>query len=248
MHVTSVLLALAAAGAHAAPSPEPEPWCYRIGEPCWKVKRVAEALTEAITSSGGLKERAPEAEYSNAPGGAAYKARRSVNELAHLAALTTRNPEEYVRGLGLDAQFGPEARGVEKREADPWCYRIGEPCWKRDASPDDIPTKDKRWCYRIGEPCWKSKRAAEAVLHEIRSDDAHDDAHDAKDAPPPPAKQPFPPACNGPRVLCWKKREAAPEPEPEPEPWCYRIGEPCWKAKRHLKALELAARSIVDES
>ncbi|KAG5926548.1 hypothetical protein E4U42_003170 [Claviceps africana] len=222
MHVTSFLVALAAVGAHAAPSPEPEPWCWRIGEPCWKVKRVTEALTEAIRSSGGLTERAPEAEYSNAPGGAAYKARRSVNELAHLAALTTRNPDEYVRGLGLDEQFGAEARGVEKREPDPWCFRIGE-------------------------PCWKSKRAAEAVLNEIRSDDAKDEAEadDAQHAAPPPAT-PFPPECNGPRILCWKKREAS--PEPEPEPWCWRIGEPCWKAKRHLKALELAARSIIDES
>ncbi|KAG5976501.1 hypothetical protein E4U55_007296 [Claviceps digitariae] len=242
MHITSVVLALAAVGAHAAPSPEPEPWCYRPGQPCWKVKRVAEAFSEAITSSGGLKERAPEAEYSNAPGGAAYKARRSVTELAHLAALTARNPDEYFRSLGLDEQFEAEARGIEKREPDPWCYRPGEPCWKRDASADDIPTKDKRWCYRPGEPCWKSKRAADAVLNAIRSDDGKDEAA-PKDAAPPTGTH-FPPECNGPRILCWKKREAA----PEPEPWCYRPGEPCWKAKRDLNALELAARNIIEES
>ncbi|KAG5992942.1 hypothetical protein E4U54_003508 [Claviceps lovelessii] len=248
MHVTSLVLALAAVGAHAAPSPEPEPWCYRVGQPCWKVKRVAEAFSEAIQSSGDLKARAPEAEYSSAPGGAAYKARRSINELAHLAALTARNPNEYFSGLGLEARFGAEEAGIEKRSPDPWCYRVGEPCWKRDASPDDVATKDKRWCYRVGEPCWKTKRAADAVLNAIRSDDGKEEAPapGPEGAAPPQPNTPFPPECSGPRILCWKKREAA--PEPEPEPWCYRVGEPCWKAKRDLNALELAARKIVDES
>ncbi|KAG6000431.1 hypothetical protein E4U21_005473 [Claviceps maximensis] len=247
MHVTSVVLALAAVGAQAAPSPEPEPWCYRVGQPCWKVKRVAEAFSEAIQSSGGLQERAPEAEYSHAPGGAAYKARRSINELAHLAALTARNPDEYFSGLGLDEQFEAEQGGVEKREPDPWCYRVGQPCWKRDASPDDIPTKDKRWCYRVGQPCWKSKRAADAVLNAIRSEDGKDEAAPAAEDTTEGAPQSdgsFPLECSGPRILCWKKREAA----PDPEPWCYRVGQPCWKAKRDLNALELAARNIIDEN
>ncbi|KAG6036512.1 hypothetical protein E4U41_005631 [Claviceps citrina] len=255
MHVTSLVLALAAVAAHAAPSPEPQPWCYRPGEPCWKVKRVADAFAEAIKSSGGLRERTPEAEYSNAPGGAAYNAKRSLNELAHLAALTARNPDEYYNDLGLENEFEADEGAVDKRAPEPWCYRPGEPCWKRDATPDDVPTKDKRWCYRPGEPCWKTKRAADAVLKAIRSDDGAAEAPkpaagptDPKDLPFQPGS--FPPECNGPRILCWKKREAAAEaaPDANPAPWCYRPGEPCWKAKRDLHALEVAARNIVDES
>ncbi|OAA43713.1 clock-controlled pheromone ccg-4 precursor [Metarhizium rileyi] len=249
MHITSVVLALAAAGAYAAPAPAPDaeaaPWCWRPGQPCWKVKRVADAFSESIKSSGMLKERTPEAEYSNSPGGAAYKTKRSLNELAHLASLTAREPSEYYRDLGLDTRFNAD-QGLESREAsaEPWCWRPGQPCWKRDASSDPIPIKDKRWCQRPGHDCWKAKRAAEAVINEIRHLTKRDEGGD--DAPSNPGQ--FPDICNGPRILCWKKRSARPEASPDAnaEPWCWRPGQPCWKAKRDLHALERAARDVLE--
>ncbi|KHN97959.1 clock-controlled pheromone ccg-4 precursor [Metarhizium album ARSEF 1941] len=254
MRITSAVLALAAAGAHAAPAPAPAPaaeavpWCWRPGEPCWKVKRVAEAFSESLKSSGALKERAPEAEYSNSPGGAAYTAKRSLNELAHVAALTAREPAEFYRDLELEARFGAD-EGLDKREAtpDPWCWRPGMPCWKRDSSNEPVPMKDKRWCNRPGEPCWKAKRAAEAVMSEIGQVSKRDDGGDGNGGDHPDHGGHFPGYCNGPNVLCWKKREASPDPDAEAEPqWCWRPGEPCWKAKRDLHALQLAARNVVE--
>lgn len=248
MHITSFVLAVAAAGAYAAPAPaaEPEPWCWRPGMPCWKVKRAAEAFSESIQSSGALKERTPEADYSNSPGGAAYVTKRSINELAHLASLTARDPAEYYRDLGLETRFAADEGNVKREAApEPWCWRPGEPCWKRDSSDAPVYVKDKRWCDRPGEPCWKAKRAADAVLEAIG-----DEKDTGADAPFDPAGESghFPAECNGPRILCWKKREASPEANPEanPEPWCWRPGMPCWKAKRDLHALQLAARNIVD--
>lgn len=246
MHVTSFVLALVAVGAHAAPAPEPQPWCWRPGQPCWIRKRAADAFAEAVQTSGGLEQRAaPEASYSNAPGGAAYKTKRSLNELAHLAALTARSPEDYYNALGLDKEFESEQQGpIEKRKSARSCARIGQGCWKRDTSDDDTATKDKKWCDGPGQACWKSKRAATAVLKAIRGEDGGEAAKDAHDVPFKPSL--FPPECNGDRILCWKKREAS--PEANPAPWCWRPGQPCWMAKRDLHALEVAARSIVDES
>ncbi|KAK8929772.1 hypothetical protein H634G_01641 [Metarhizium anisopliae BRIP 53293] len=250
MHVTSIVLALAAAGAYAAPAPAPapeaSPWCWRPGQPCWKVKRVAEAFSESIKSSGALKERTPEADYSNSPGGAAYKIKRSLIELAHVASLTAREPAEYYRDLGLETRFAAD-EGLDKRQ---WCGSPGEPCWKdkRDAvaedkrqwcgGPGEPCWKDKRWCGAPGEPCWKAKRAAEAVINEIRDISKRDEGGDA-----PPSHH-FPAVCNGPNILCLKtKREASPEASPQ---WCWAPGQPCWKAKRDLHALDLAARNVVE--
>lgn len=233
MHVTSIVLALAAAGAYAAPAPaaEASPWCWRPGQPCWKVKRVAEAFSESIKSSGALKERTPEADYSNSPGGAAYKIKRSLNELAHVASLTAREPAEYYRDLGLETRFAAD-EGLDKRDTAAedkrqWCGGPGEPCWK-----------DKRWCNAPGQPCWKAKRAAEAVINEIRDISKRDEGGDA------PSPHHFPAVCNGPNILCLKtKREASPEASPQ---WCWAPGQQCWKAKRDLHALDLAARNVVE--
>ncbi|KAG5956547.1 hypothetical protein E4U13_007792 [Claviceps humidiphila] len=181
MHVTSIVIALVASGAFAAPSPEPQPWCWRPGQGCWKVKRAADAFAEAIQSSSSIVARAPETENGNSA--------RALNELAHLVALTARDPSEFYDGLGL-----------EKKSVDV------------DAT-----------------------KAARAVLDEIR-----DVSHEEESSAAPPSPHTFPPECEGPRVLCWKKREA------DPEPWCWRPGQGCWKAKRDLHALEVAARAIIE--
>ncbi|KAM0258609.1 hypothetical protein ACHAQJ_003780 [Trichoderma viride] len=137
----------------ALAAPNPEPWCYRIGEPCWKVKRATEAFVGAIRSTGGLATRSEPP--AGIPNDIAFKAIQGLEDLAGLVAYSSQDPKAFF-GNGTE----PEKREVQEDKR--WCYRIGEPCWKAKRS-DEIQ-EDKRWCYRIGEPCWKAKRVAEAVL------------------------------------------------------------------------------------
>ncbi|KAF4977996.1 hypothetical protein FZEAL_5561 [Fusarium zealandicum] len=231
-------------------------WCMRPGQSCWKVKRAAEAFTDAIHSSGGLAARSPEADLSHLSGGAAYKAKRDVNELANLLAIASSNGDEleYYKNLGLDKEFEADSDPKQKRDAlpAPWCMRPGQSCWKakRDANPEaDAQAKwrDSRWCMRPGQSCWKAKRAAEAVLEAVEGDD-----EDAETKPFDPAyfsKRDAQPWCMRPGQSCWKaKRDASPEaaPEAEAEPWCMRPGQSCWKAKRDILAMKTVARGIVE--
>ncbi|KYK56087.1 hypothetical protein DCS_08053 [Drechmeria coniospora] len=238
----AVLLGLAAVGSAA---PAPEPWCTRPGSGCWKVKRSVEVFSRAIRSSGGLEARSPEADFSNAPGGVAYAVKRAVDHLANVLALSSDNPEQYYKELGLEKEFEPDSGGKVKREAlpNPWCTRPGSGCWKkRDATAvqkrscagaasvcweDDgeTSTEEKRWCTRPGSGCWKAKRAADAVLEAIGDDD-----NEALEAA-------FDPAASHSHSGA-RKREAS------PEPWCTRPGSGCWKVKRDLEAIRAAARSI----
>jgi hypothetical protein len=214
--------------------------CWQPGQPCYRVDAAAQALARSLKSSGELSKRTPEAEFSNSPGGAAYLAKRSVNELANLAALTARDPAKYYRDLGLDKVFERDEAHDVKRDAEavPWCQRRGFGCWKRDDSGDDDSVKDKRWCGGEGQACWRAKRAADAVLEAIG---------DGKDEAAPPFDPShhsghYPAYCEGPGILCLKKRTAS--PDPEASPWCWRPGFGCWKAKRDLQALQVAARKI----
>ncbi|KAH6895958.1 hypothetical protein B0T10DRAFT_229956 [Thelonectria olida] len=224
-------------------APDAEPWCERIGQSCWKVKRAAEAFHEAIQSSGGLSARDAEADLSNLAGGAAFAAKRSLNELAGHVALAQHSPEEYYKALELASQFHPDSDEKEKRDAlpNPWCERIGQSCWKRDAEADkQAVTKDKRWCERIGQSCWKAKRAAEAVL-DVVGRDADNVERDAAFDPDFFSKREAQPWCERIGQSCWKEKRDA-----HPEPWCERIGQSCWKARRDLNNMRTVARSIVE--
>jgi hypothetical protein len=134
-------------------APNPEPWCYRVGEPCWKVKRTTEAFVGAIRSTGGLSTRSEST--GGIPNDIAFKAIQGLEDLAGLVAYSSQDPQAFF-GNGTET----EKRDVQEDKR--WCYRVGQPCWKAKRS-DEIQ-EDKRWCYRVGEPCWKAKRAAEAVL------------------------------------------------------------------------------------
>ncbi|KAM5347688.1 hypothetical protein ACJ41O_007512 [Fusarium nematophilum] len=231
--------------AEAAPTAaaEPEPWCVRPGQSCWKVKRAAEAFADAIHTSGGLQARSAEGDLSHLSGGAAFKAKRDLNELANLIALAAEGEAaEYYSGLGLEDEFEEDSDPKEKRDAlpAPWCVRPGQSCWKRDAQPyadADAVEADKRWCVRPGQSCWKAKRAAEAVLEAIAGDE-----EDVEDKPFDPAyfaKRDAEPWCVRPGQSCWKR-------DAHPEPWCVRPGQSCWKAKRDLLAMKTVARGIVE--
>lgn len=244
MKFTLAALAIAATAVMAAPAPEaePEPWCLRPGEGCWKVKRAAEAFAEAISSSGGISERSPAAEYSNQYGGAAYMAKRHLNEVANLIALSQNDPVSFYKQLELENQLDHDTEGDknEKRDAspapEPWCLRPGEGCWKRGA---DAVSEDKRWCLRPGEGCWKAKRAAEAVLAIVGRDAENVDSKPF--APAYFAKRDAEPWCLRPGEGCWKRSADA-----NPEPWCLRPGEGCWKAKRDILAMRSAAMEIIN--
>ncbi|KAL7935488.1 hypothetical protein V8C35DRAFT_273282 [Trichoderma chlorosporum] len=148
---TITLLATAALAA-----PNPEPWCYRIGEPCWKVKRATEAFVGAVRSTGGLETRA---ESNGIPNEVALSAIQGLDQLATLILYASEDPKAFLQNGTEPAN---DKRDTEVHEDKRWCYRIGEPCWK--AKRTDEIQEDKRWCYRIGEPCWKAKRVAESVL------------------------------------------------------------------------------------
>ncbi|KAF4456142.1 pheromone precursor 1, partial [Fusarium albosuccineum] len=209
----------------ASPEPEPEAdkaelskrWCWWPGQPCWKVKRAAEAFSESIHSSGGLQARDAEAEFSNAEGGAAFKAKRDVNELANLIALAARgDPAEYFASLKLERQFHPDSESKTKRDASP-----------------DAAQKDKRWCWWPGQPCWKAKRAADAVLDAVadKGDDAQTTPFDPAFARPQgwggfPGFYPPPQTPAAPQAPT-TKRDASPEDQAHlDKPWCWWPGQP----------------------
>lgn len=215
--------------AEAVPNPAPEaeavPWCMRVGQSCWKAKRAAEAFSGAISSSGGLQARTPEADISHSKGGAAYFAKRSLNELANLVALVEDDPVSFYEALALENEF----------EADTETTDDAVTAEKRSVEDQ---AKDKRWCMRVGQSCWKAKRAAEAVLGAIGSRATEDFGSKPFD-PKFAVKRDAEPWCMRVGQSCWKR-------DADPEPWCMRVGQSCWKAKRDLQAMSVVARSIVD--
>lgn len=246
MKFSLAALAIAVTAVMAAPAPEAEaePWCLRPGQGCWKVKRAADAFAEAIHSSGGLTERSPAAEWSNQVGGAAYMAKRNINELANLIALAQNDPESFYQQLALENQLDQDTDDTttnEKRSAEPapepWCLRPGQGCWKRNADP---VSEDKRWCLRPGQGCWKAKRAAEAVLAVVGRG-ADEDIESKPFNPAYFAKRDAEPWCLRPGQGCWKR-----DAEANPEPWCLRPGQGCWKAKRDMLAMRSVAMEIVN--
>jgi hypothetical protein len=234
--IALTVLAAASPIAKADPAADPEPWCRHPGQPCWKVKRAAEAFTDSIKGSSALAAReadpdpwcrhpgqpcwkgkrdaAPEpAPWCRHPGQPCWKAKRSIEELGNIIAVVTDDPEGFYNALGLEESLdddnSTDASEIKKREADPWCRHPGQPCWKekRDVEAQDDELA-KRWCRHPGQPCWKAKRAAEAVVSAIDSESAT------------------------------VKREA--------DPWCRHPGQPCWKAKRDLHAIQNVARSLIE--
>ncbi|KAL7946161.1 mating pheromone precursor [Trichoderma barbatum] len=221
-------------------APNPEPWCYRIGMPCWKVKRTTEAYVDAVRSTGALNTRS---EHEGIPNDVALSAIQGLDQLSSLILYASEDPDAFLNNgteitetekrdtesqedkrwcyrIGMpcwkakrDLESLQEGeRSVEVEEEKRWCYRIGMPCWK--AKRADEIQEDKRWCYRIGMPCWKSKRVAEAVL--------------------------------GATIQGDEKRSVEAE-VPADKRWCYRIGMPCWKAKRDLETIQDLARSVIED-
>ncbi|KAH8891852.1 hypothetical protein GQ53DRAFT_781586 [Thozetella sp. PMI_491] len=241
------LLAVAfSAEAAAVASADPEAWCQIRGQSCWKAKRAAEAFVTALQQGGPLVE-SREAGFSNAPGGAAYHAKRGVDQLASLVALTQRDATDFYAGLKLDEHFHPDTEEVERHDNDPekrWCQIRGQSCWKHKRSEaeehdPEAHESDKRWCQIRGQSCWKAKRAAVAVIEAI------DSANEARDVPFDPvakAKRDANPWCQIRGQSCWKREASA---DALAEAACNGPDGACTKAARDLHAMYNMARNIV---
>ena len=246
------------AAPEAQPAAEAEAqWCPLKGQSCWKVKRAAEAFSTALQSMGGLP---PRDESGHIP---AQVAKRQIDELASIIALSQRDPNAYYYSLALQDKFAPstdeeqEAETVAKREAQwcplkgqscwkkreaeaQWCPLKGQSCWKRDAAPE------AQWCPLKGQSCWKAKRAAEAVVTAIEAAEAESALllRDRTFNPVDRVGKRDPQFCNikftGPKPGgCWK-RDASPEAA------CNAPDGACTKATRDLHAMYNAARAIIN--
>ncbi|KAK2611454.1 hypothetical protein N8I77_004792 [Diaporthe amygdali] len=192
--------AIAIAVAEANPDPAPEAWCQSKGEPCWKVKRAADALTESLHSSGGYKASRG-ADISNYQGGAAYHAKRSFEELANLVASAFPDPDALYEALGLGDHFGPDSNLTEADgQGEPVDPESRPPADPSSAAPlvarDGAAAIDPRWCRWKGEGCWKREAT---------------------------------PWCRWKGEGCWKRAVQMTPREAEANPWCRWKGEGCWK-------------------
>ncbi|OBR04629.1 Clock-controlled pheromone ccg-4 [Colletotrichum higginsianum IMI 349063] len=231
-------------------------WCRSVGQPCWKVKRAADAFTAAITAADVVVDkRSPEALVSHSEGGEAYMAKRYLNDLAGAVASSQPDPLRYYDGLGLGLRFADDAaEGLGKREAEEeaqrwdthWCRTVGQPCWKaKNRSADggeqvteaDLRAEDKRWCSQPGAPCSVAKRAAEALIEAVESPvdglvvvkpEAEAEAQRWDTRWKEKTKREA--LCTKPDEPCWKQ-------ETNPE---------AWKAQRHLDAMVVAARAVIE--
>lgn len=160
----------------AAPVAEadPEAWCLFRGQGCWKVKRTAYAFANVIRGADAIKE-SQAAEVSNMNGGAAYNAKRAIEDIGDALAGLTDSPAEFFRKLAILEHFHPDSdpvfpsfpgnitrrsdteqlveRDEEAENTRRWCLFRGQGCWKRDAAP---------WCLFRGQGCWKRSVPMEA--------------------------------------------------------------------------------------
>ncbi len=140
-------LALATSPAPALELRDPQKWCHRVGEPCAKIKRAAEAIAEAFPHPDMSPEMIVRCYGA---GGACNIAKREALALAEAVA-------------EAHAVADLEDRGIPK-----WCNRVGEPCAKKEKREADIEDRGiPKWCHRVGEPCAKAKRAAEAIAEAL---------------------------------------------------------------------------------
>ncbi|MCJ1412892.1 putative serine/threonine protein phosphatase [Ptychographa xylographoides] len=187
MKVTSVLyaalLAFATVDAAAAPAAAPDAeavhrWCYRVGEPCNKLKRAADAIAEAVAEP--VPEAAPVHRWCYRVGEPCNKAKRDALSMAealaeaHAAAMPAPKasktfripPESYQETKPSSGEIEDYCNGADapcskvKRAAEAIAAAMAEPA----AQPEPEAEAVHRWCYRVGEPCNKHKRALDDLV------------------------------------------------------------------------------------
>ncbi|OHF03557.1 clock-controlled pheromone ccg-4 [Colletotrichum orchidophilum] len=211
-------------------------WCQNVGEPCWRVKRAADTFAVALAKDDLVIERdSAEALVSHAQGGAAFMAKRALNELADVVAASQDDPFFYYGGLDLRNHFADDTSELARREAEAkegWVENVGHP-------------DEKRWCSLPGAPCAIARRAAEALVDAIEGvgEVANRGNETAQAGVPPDGGR-----CQSIGQPCWKARVKR-------EPFCTSYDQGCWtrsadsaawKASRDLKAMKSAARDLLE--
>jgi hypothetical protein len=220
----------AVAIASAEANPSPEAWCLWKGQSCWKAKRAAETFRSALQSTGGYKQTRA-ADVSNHPGGAAYHAKRSFEELAALVASAYPSPEALYEDLNLAGAFPPDsnltiAEGEGEGEGD-GPPPTPPPSSSSVAARDEaVAAIDPRWCAWKGQACWKR---------------ADDDASTTTVAIERRAAAPaFCPFGREPGSVCYASKRAFVEADRRA---CEEPGQTCHKARTAAEALLRAIES-----
>lgn len=245
MQLTNTICVIILAATTAATA-LPEPGCGARGQGCWKMKRAANALAEALAE--------PAADVIDArcdlAGGVCQKARMLTRDLADVVAAVQDDPEAYYNSLNFEDDATTETAAKERvkreAEADARCGARGQGCWKekRDAAPAP-------GCGARGQGCWKEKRVAIPEAEAEANPEARcgargqgcwkikREAVSEADA-----------GCGARGQGCWKVKRAAEaiaDALAEPLPGCGARGQGCWKEKRDINALRNAARDVLDK-
>ena len=251
----------AVADASASADPRIHFWCYRRGEPCYKVKRAAEAVAEAFEKRDALPF--PD---------------------AHPAAAA--DPEARIR---FWCYRRGEPCYKAKRDAVAIADAVDEAHANMHADDDDVIFSDHALNATELATAKAAHQAADAKSDAASADDAkpiearaaEGDAEAKVGDPPAGGLGEFlqkygqqldagAPLGRGPQ-WCYRKGEpcskvkraagaiaaALAEPAAAPEAgneleararfWCYRRGEPCYKAKRSLEVLEARFKELVKD-
>ncbi|RDA85840.1 hypothetical protein CP532_4901 [Ophiocordyceps camponoti-leonardi (nom. inval.)] len=151
----------AAAAALAAPAPLPgsiTDYCMRPGSTCKRA--TADILAELLNESEHLMKR-----DSTTDNAAVVAAHGALKDLAHMVALTTQNPEEYIKSLNLPSALtssDDEQKTLERRR---YVFRAcgrRTMCWKRDL--EQATVDEKKNCDLDGGACSLVKRTAGMVV------------------------------------------------------------------------------------
>lgn len=212
--------------AEAEAEANPEAWCLFRGEGCWKVKRAAYAFANAIRSAGALKESRA-AEVSNMHGGAAYNAKRAIEDIGTALAGRTDSPAEFFQKLSILQHFHPDADLPFPFPFPPSTSTTGTTTTtttnltRRGADVVDLAERSdetdntRRWCLFRGEGCWKRDAA---------------------------------PWCLFRGEGCWKRSVPMEAREAAADPWCLFRGEGCWKRTAAAAADESSSSSSSSSS
>ncbi|KAH6691512.1 hypothetical protein F5X68DRAFT_188595 [Plectosphaerella plurivora] len=161
--------------------------CDAPGQPCWVVKRAAEAFSD-VMGEDHLEARSPQKWDCKKPFQPCWKAKRTAEAFAEALASAQEDSSDFTASLNLERRFPEVETTVEARSPQNWdCKKPFQPCWKAKRAAE---AEAEAACNMAGGPCAVVKRAAEAVNLVVRSPQRWD------------CQKPFQP--------CWKaKREVA---------------------------------------
>ena len=139
---------------------EAKAFCNSLGQPCHKVKRVAEALAEPVASE---KRDANGRRWCCFYGEACLKEKREADPIADAEAFCNSpgQPCHKVKRVA-EALAEPVASGKRDAKCHQGCWSYGEASLKEKREADPIPRFQGHYgCWLPGEACIKVKRQLE---------------------------------------------------------------------------------------